>query len=223
MSTLERFQTIHGGHLVNLDSQAEMTTRISLPNRERSTSILELAHLGDLSAVQTLLNREPALIQAENVEGCTPLHIAASNGDHALMLLLLRKAANVKVEDINSATPLHLAVKAKSARCVRLLVSKYADREAMDRFMKTPAQYADVGSEEAWILVYGADIEAKDASNTTALHEVCARSAISALEFLLQRGADRTIKATGLATPLESVLRDKSLHWRAMADLLETG
>lgn len=44
-----------------------------------------------------------------NVDGFTPLHVAALHGHSALAALLIRHGANVNARTNQSATPLHLA------------------------------------------------------------------------------------------------------------------
>ena len=44
-----------------------------------------------------------------NVDGYTPLHVAALHGHSALAALLIRHGANVNARTNQSATPLHLA------------------------------------------------------------------------------------------------------------------
>jgi ankyrin repeat protein len=137
-----------------------------------------------------LLIENSTVIQAEDSQGQTALHIAAQMGNHRLMLLLLRRGASINAEDNDSSTPLHLAVKARSARCVRLLIARFADKDAMDSFNKTPAQYAPKGSEEAWILTYGADIEAKDPFRTTALVYFSYSGNYEVVKSLLEQAPD---------------------------------
>jgi ankyrin repeat protein len=160
------------------------------PQSSSDLSIHSLAEAGAEAAIQSLLIENSTAIQAEDAQCRTALHIAAQMGNHRLMLLLLRRGANVNAEDNDSSTPLHLAVKARSARCVRLLVARFADKDAMDGFNKTPAQYAPKGSEEAWILAYGADIEAKDPFRTTALVHFSYAGNYEAVKSLLEQGPD---------------------------------
>jgi ankyrin repeat protein len=160
------------------------------PQSSSDLSIHSLAEAGAEAAIQSLLIENSTAIQEEDPQGRTALHIAAQMGNHRLMLLLLRRGANVNAEDNDSSTPLHLAVKAKSARCVRLLVARFADKDVMDGFNKTPVQYAPKGSEEAWILAYGADIEAKDHFRTTALVHFSYTGNYEVVKSLLEQGSD---------------------------------
>jgi ankyrin repeat protein len=166
------------------------------PQANHDLTIHGLTEAGAEAAIQSLLVENSAAIQAEDSQGQTALHIAARMGNHRLMLLLLRRGANVNAEDNDSSTPLHLAVKTRSARCVRLLVARFADKDAMDSFNKIPVQYAPRGSEEAWILTYGADIEAKNPSKATALAHFSYSGNYEVVKSLLEQAADVNSRST---------------------------
>lgn len=48
-------------------------------------------------------------VNSSNVDGFTPLHVAALHGRSALVSLLIRHGANVNARTNQNATPLHLA------------------------------------------------------------------------------------------------------------------
>ncbi|GAA6214593.1 ankyrin repeat domain-containing protein 27 isoform X1, partial [Lates japonicus] len=57
-----------------------------------------------------------------NVDGFTPLHVAALHGHSALAALLIRHGANVNARTNQSATPLHLASQHSHVQVVRFLL-----------------------------------------------------------------------------------------------------
>jgi len=68
-------------------------------------AIFEVAARGDVSAMESLVESDPSLINARNEEGRTPLHFAAGNDAQAMVDFLLDNGADPLAEDVNSEIP----------------------------------------------------------------------------------------------------------------------
>jgi ankyrin repeat protein len=64
----------------------------------------------DLSTVESMLEEEPRLVNAENKDGATPLHDAAWTGNKEIAELLIAKGADVNAKDKSGDTPLLYAM-----------------------------------------------------------------------------------------------------------------
>lgn len=81
-------------NLINLIHVINLIHLIMCPLCVSQLSVLQAGALG---------------VNSCNVDGFTPLHVAALHGHSALAALLIRHGANVNARTNQSATPLHLA------------------------------------------------------------------------------------------------------------------
>ena len=110
--------------------------------------------------VAAMLDADPALLEATNALGKTPLHIAMTSGSPEMIALLINRGANVNAADNTGLTPLHIAA----------------------WYTKT----ATAGQ----VLDAGADIDARDQFGDTPLHVAAANGRLAMCQFLVERGAD---------------------------------
>ncbi|CAG2066735.1 unnamed protein product [Timema podura] len=95
-----------------------------------TTGLLLAAWRGDHIALSDILNTR-ASISIVDVEGRTPLHLAACSGSAACVDLLLRRGANAQSWDTQRvATPLMCAASVGSLPCVKLLLQAGAEVNA---------------------------------------------------------------------------------------------
>lgn len=71
--------------------------------------IHDAAENGDLETVKKLISENPAMLEAPDREGKTPLHYAAAKGHLNVVEFLVSKGANVNARNSSGATPLYLA------------------------------------------------------------------------------------------------------------------
>lgn len=101
------------------------------------------AAANDTAAVRAQLAADPALIEARNTAGATPLHSAASANAFAAAALLLERGAAVEARDAYQRTPLLLCARERGdAALCGLLLSAGADINARDRFGSTSLELA---------------------------------------------------------------------------------
>ena len=83
-----------------------------------------------------------ANINAENLEGRSPIYSAISEGRKHIVDILLSGGANINTKDHYRLTPLHAAVMFGQPEILEILLSKGADTSTKDSNGKTPLEQA---------------------------------------------------------------------------------
>ena len=153
--------------------------------------VLETA-LGCLSVIGVNLNQ-----QDKNRD--TPLHIAASKGDAALVAPLLKSKANTELQNEDGSTPLGIAVRQGDLPLTSLLLDAGADRNAewIRGADVTPliVLAAEMSNEVTKALVNaGADLNRADSVGRTALEIAVFRRELELAELLVRKGAKPTTR-----------------------------
>jgi hypothetical protein len=114
-------------------------------------------------------------------------------------------------------TPLHLAAAGYRVEIAQLLLAAGADpNERMNHRRSGPLHYAADGyiNGRAWnaerqvrmievLLDAGAEIDAQDRNGATALHRAVRTRCAAAVKFLLERGADRSVRNRSGSVPFD--------------------
>ncbi|HYR78344.1 MAG TPA: ankyrin repeat domain-containing protein [Pyrinomonadaceae bacterium] len=103
--------------------------------------IIKAAKNGQAARLRELLAGDPALIDARDKDGSTPLHCATWKGQQEVVALLIKAGADVNAHNNNDhwgTTPLHAAAHANQAAIAQLLIDHGADLKAQDREGRTP-------------------------------------------------------------------------------------
>ncbi|KAK5866823.1 hypothetical protein PBY51_011367 [Eleginops maclovinus] len=144
-----------------------------------------------------------------NVDGFTPLHVAALQGHTPLLALLIRHGANVNARNNHSATPLHLAAQNSHVQVMRSLLECNAKLNKKDHYGNTPLIQACLcGSLEtaSTLLQSDALVNVVNLQGNTALHE-----ARTPLDCAYELGGKNTEilralqKASGLSPDAEPI------------------
>jgi|SRR6185295_11876409 len=109
--------------------------------RNLEKEIIKAAKSGAVATVQQLLEQEPALINARDADGSTPLHCATWKGHVGVVELLLSFGADVNARNNNDhwgTTPLHAAAHANQRAIAELLIKHGADIHATNLNGRTP-------------------------------------------------------------------------------------
>jgi hypothetical protein len=104
--------------------------------------IFDAARLGTAAETAKILKTEPAMRDARNQLGSTPLHLAATNGDAGPLKALIAAGAEVNARDKEDNTPLHMAAYAGKSEAARLLLEGGADVNAKSTGGRTPLSLA---------------------------------------------------------------------------------
>lgn len=145
-------------------------------------------------------------VNSSNVDGFTPLHVAALHGHAGLTGLLIRHGANVNARTNQSATPLHLATQNSHIQVVRILLECNAKLNKKDHYGNTPLIHACLcgNVETATILLQSnALVNVVNLQGNTALHEAVRGGHQALVELLLRGGASPGIRNKRQRTPLD--------------------
>jgi ankyrin repeat protein len=186
--------------------------KFDINNRDRrngDTPLLVAIDANNVIAVRRLLERgaDPTL---RDKNGFTPIQVAATRKkDFKILDLLL---ANDKV-DINDGgqsgyTVLHWAVATSDVTTVRFLLSKGANPNVADQNGATPLHVAAycAGTTDVLGLILinkQVDINGRDKNGQTALHFAVRGNRVDNVRYLLENGADRTIRDQNGLTPYQ--------------------
>ena len=173
-----------------------------------------------------LLVSKGALIDALDVDGRTPLHLAVREnlkkikaGDKLeTVKLLLSRGASTDILDNFRCAPLHYAVMHNKLDCCRLLVSKGAQID-IDDYSGTPLHFAldyEYISIASYLLEKGANINLKycriwerlQRKRYTPLHFSVAKFNLDMCQFLLSKGAHADALDDEKSTPLHCALKN---------------
>lgn len=141
-----------------------------------------------------------------NVDGFSPLHVAALHGHSGLVALLVRHGANVNGRNNHSATPLHLASQNSHVKVVRFLLECNAKLNKKDHYGNTPLIHACLCGhvETASILLESnALVNVANLQGNTALHEAVRRGHQPLVELLLRGGASPGLRNKRQRTALD--------------------
>ena len=147
----------------------------------------------------------------------TPFHIASKYGNLPMIEALLDR--DHKTEDVffinsldlDSSTPLHLATLNKQVEIVKLLLSRGSDPKALNSIGWTSISCAaNSGDLESLIAIVDSsnriDIDVTDNNNTTPLHLAAKEGHSAIIDYLLQKGANVTVKDYKNRNPLEMAI-----------------
>ncbi|KAJ4918759.1 hypothetical protein JOQ06_002041, partial [Pogonophryne albipinna] len=141
-----------------------------------------------------------------NVDGFSPLHVAALHGNAPLLALLIRHGANVNARNNHSATPLHLAVQHSHVQVMRFLLECNAKLNKKDHYGNTPLIQACLcGNLEtaSTLLQSNALVNVVNQQGNTALHEAVRGGQQALVELLLRGGAAPGLRNKRQRTALE--------------------
>lgn len=157
---------------------------------------------GNLGIVQLILN-EDAEVDVKNCIGLTALHFAASCGSHVIVQLLLDRGAEIDAKDMDERTALRHAIQREHHEVMtRFLLNKGAEV----RSEKTTSYHATV----RLLLDRGAEINTKDAEESTALHSAVMQGHHEMVKLLLDRGAEINTKDAKGLTALHDAARQRN-------------
>lgn len=192
--------------VANTCFSSDRENRASAPPRTaQRLSLGESVRLGDPGSVAKAL-QTGVDVNAADLDGLRPLHVAARLGDPDIVRMLLGRGANVNVASTLGITPLHLAARESRTEVVQILLQAGAQVGAIDSFGRVPLHDAAARGDTnvaSMLLAAGAGINATDRLGTTPLH-LAARDGRSAMaELLVRRGANVTAVSQLGRTPAE--------------------
>jgi len=193
-------EAVRAGNVAAVTALLDRTEALIGARDESDATPLHVAARGTVPELVTLLVARGAELNAVDKSGTAPLHILASRGDLAGMTLLIDKGANVDIEGGDGGAPLHSAAMGRQVGAIRLLAARKAKLEHRNRYGRTPLVVAAREMRGApvigTLLDLGAQIDAADTANDTALTLASWRGSLDVVDLLLATGA--TIPIGGL-------------------------
>lgn len=130
--------------IFSLTHPAQSETRTpqrTLEQENLDHQLLTYSKTGGLSTVQELVKRG-ANINRTNLEGRTPLMVAALYGNFKVVNYLLQQGAEVNVRDDYDNTALHLSMQTCSVKSAQSLLKNRVDYNWKNSHLATPLMYA---------------------------------------------------------------------------------
>ncbi|XP_037309448.2 E3 ubiquitin-protein ligase HACE1 isoform X4 [Pungitius pungitius] len=152
-----------------------------------------------------LLLKRGANPNYQDISGCTPLHLAARNGQKKCMAKLLEYNADVNICNNEGLTAIHwLAVNGRT-ELLHDLVQHVSNVDVEDAMGQTALHVACQNGHKTTVLCLldsGADINRPNVSGATPLYFACSHGQRDTAQILLSRGAKYLSDKNGI-TPLD--------------------
>ena len=168
--------------------------------------IFEAVKNNDLAGAKTILESDPAQLDARDNLGNTPLHTVAITGSVPIAGFFLSKGADIDAVNDQMDTPLHVAIDNRQEGVAVLLIEKGADVNRQDLAGNTPLHrtaYSNSALIAERLITSGAGLEIRNKSNYTPLGALTRSTHnLEVAEVLVKHGADVNAPWTNGATPL---------------------
>jgi ankyrin repeat protein len=159
----------------------------------RSQTIFDAVRTGNIETVKLLIEESPQILDSRDGDGMTALHHAARDGNVAIINYLIDKGAKTEIQNNQGKTPLHLAATFDRKDAVAALVKRGAALEARDPYGRTAlvlcARERGGVATARILLDAGADVNAPDKFDETAVGLAAWRGKSEMIELFLERGA----------------------------------
>ena len=165
---------------------------------------MESENFYDLSVFQSFTSHETNTGSYDN-ENFSPLHIAALNGQLAIVKHLISLGENIDCKSINDETPLYAASQNGHLEVVKYLISKGANIDCKTVEYVTPLNiasqkgYLDIVK---YLILQEANIESKDIQNKTPLLSALLNGHINIVQYLISQGANINCRNKKFETPI---------------------
>lgn len=156
------------GHTAVVDILAKANANVNETDLRAETALIRAARKGHTETVATLLSLRDAenkcIVKVDSMSqsGTTALHAAAWNGHPETVSVLLDNGAAPNAKDANEGTPLTLAAHkktdtpeaaAKQTEVIKTLLAKGADANAVDVLQRTALMYAAENNNAAAVAI----------------------------------------------------------------------
>jgi cytohesin len=142
--------------------------------------------------------------QADPATGSTPLNEAARKGHRELVALLLANGADPKRRDNSGASPIENAARGRHAEALELLIVAAGPAAAEISALLTESAIKGQTDIADLLIAKGANVDARDKSGATPLHQAALKGNLAFATLLLQHGADVNARDGDGATPLHN-------------------
>jgi ankyrin repeat protein len=173
------------------------------------------ARYGDMKELKTLFEHSSRNINVDclDANGNTPLHIAIKNSEDKIARYLIKKGANTSslrdMRDEKGRTVLHIAQAKDHEREIKFLAKHVPElietpAEGITKSIGTPLHYAARNGEVKelktllkYVYKYDLNVDCLDANGDTPLHIAIKNSEDEAIQYLIEEGADTSLRSKG--------------------------
>lgn len=160
------------------------------------TALHRAARRGHLAVIKWLLNQSVSIDAAGNAYRRTPLMLAVTSRNDAVVEQLIQHGARLDARDVDHATVLHLAFMGETEG-MDASEPPHGTEPSLETLNSDPILKADlkcglpvISNIVKMLLEAGADLEAKDEWEQTPLTRAAIYGSTSAVRLLLEKGAD---------------------------------
>lgn len=197
------FTKCHGTSVTEALPTSDLEVFADNPNH-----LHQIVSEGDVNGVRDLLAKAASgicsssicsLLEAQNADGQTALHLACRRGSAELVEVILEyREANVDVLDKDGDPPLVFALAAGSPDCVRALIRRHANvqsglREGLGPSVAHVCAYHGQPDCMRELLLAGADPNAVDDEGESVLHRAVAKKYTDCALVILEHGGCRSM------------------------------
>lgn len=177
---------------------------------------LHLAVLADHAGIAEYLIACDALLNAQDVAGAAPLHLAVRHGKTELVKILLEAGADVNACDSTLKTPLLItAPKDKQEEIYSLLLANDADASVQDLFGDNALHIATMGNMSTAIITKlincGALVNTQNKKGITPIAQAVMQKNTDHMKLYVSYGADIFIEDANGNSPLTLCLKNGNL------------
>lgn len=148
---------------------------------------------GELAKVKALIEKNPGLLEAKDVQENTPLTLAAYNDQKEVVGLLIEKGANVNSLNKYGYTPLHYSILQRHIDVASMLIKAGADTDIPNVWGNTPLHTCagrNFLREAKFLIENNADIDTKNFIGETPLFAAVKFGHEDMILLLIKNGAD---------------------------------
>ena len=170
---------------------------------------------GDIFHCIRLLLDSGASAEAQNKDGSTPLHVAASKMSQEIVQLLIENSTNIDLRNNQGQTVLNRASQRGHLGIIELILNHKADVDALDNDGSTPLHLAisDASLEAVHLLLkHGASVALRNDKGQTALHEASQRGQLDILQLILNHNAEVDALDNDGSTPLHLAISEANVE-----------
>ena len=173
--------------MFGLCSGSAAQTQTTSDNLEQ---FFEFIQMGDISSVKRMLKDDPNLATEADRFEFQAIHVLDYNGFDEILTLLLKSGADINAQSDDGSALLHILI---DAEFLQPVLEAGANLELKDKSGYTPllAQISRADSEDMVraLLAAGADPNAKDSLNQSALSHARQKDDASLIDLLIDAGA----------------------------------
>ncbi|XP_033107869.1 inversin-like isoform X2 [Anneissia japonica] len=179
-------------------------SNIGIPDIEGKTPLHWAAKADNdqsaVNSVRLLLEREASVINWQDYEGRTALHLAVADGSETIVQILIDvESSNVSALDNMFRTPLHWAAVLGHTKIVTMLLDHKAPSTSSDANGATPLHYAAQNNFAETVMAFlkhNSTHDDPDLEGRTALMWAAGKGADTVIKTIVEHGPENAIHAT---------------------------